>query len=261
MLTVSAQGIFVSSPDSVPEGVKVVTSAKLVGIGATQMLDTYLSPEKYSGEDLRFISHVVRQRKGSDWSRQIVWQGNVAMADNRASEGSEMAGMLTFNYGAHRNWQLLNGRLRLKAGALIDANIGFLYNTRNGNNPAQARFSVNLSPSVGASYDFRLWGKPLAVNYEASAPLIGVMFSPNYGQSYYEIFSEGNYDHNVVPTTIGSTPSLRHMLTLDFRLLHTTWRVGYLGDYWQANVNSLKYHTYTHALVVGVVKRFSIVKM
>ncbi len=260
-LTVSAQGFFVSSPDSVPDGTKTVTSAKMVGVGAAQMLDTYLSPEKYSGEDFRFISHVVRQRKGSVWSRQIVWQGNVAMADNRAYEGSEMAGMLTFDYGVHRNWQLLEGRLRLKAGALLDAGIGFLYNTRNGNNPAQARLALNLSPSVGASYSFRLCGKPLTVNYEASVPLIGVMFSPNYGQSYYEIFSEGNYDRNVVPTTIGSTPSLRQMLTLDFTLLHTTWRVGYLGDYWQAHVNSLKYHTYTHALVVGVVKRFSIVKM
>ena len=259
--TMAAQGDFVSKSDSLPDHTRMVTNAKLIGMGATNLLDTYLSPEKYNGVDLRFISHTVRERKGSDWSRQMVWQGQVAFADNRAKEGSEMAGTLNFSYGMHRQWQLMDGRLRLKAGALLDANVGFLYNTRNGNNPAQARLSLDLSPSVAAAYHFHLWGKPLMVRYEVSAPLMGVMFSPNYGQSYYEIFSEGNYDHNVVPTTIGSTPSLRHMLTLDFRLLRTTWRIGYLGDYRQANVNNLKQHTYTHSLVIGVVKRFTVVKL
>ena len=157
------------------------------------------------------------------------------------------------------------------AGGAVNTNLGFVYNTRNGNNPANARFSLDIGPAVafdlplGAPGHFRgvsispgdCAHYPAVIRYEASAPLAGLMFSPNYGQTYYEIFTQGNYDHNVVPTTIGSTPSFRQMLTVDFRLARTTWRIGYLGTIEQARVNNLKQHTYTHSLVIGFVKKFN----
>lgn len=117
---------------------------------------------------------------------------------------------------------------------------------------------MKISPSAAVKYRFRLWNTPFSARYEVSAPLFGVMFSPNYGQSYYEIFSRGDYDHNVVPTTIASTPSLRQMLTLDFTLGRTTLRIGYLGDFRQAKVNNLKYHTYSNMVLIGFVRSFKL---
>lgn len=246
--------------DTIPIG-KEITNSQMIGTGAVNILDTYLSPEKYNGTELRYISHTIRERKGRKWSRMLVHQGSMAYADNRSGNGNEIAGAYTFSYGVHYNWNLMGGQLNLKAGAQADANVGFLYNTRNSNNPAQARLSLNISPSVAATYRFRLWNRPFAVHYEASAPLFGVMFSPNYGQSYYEIFTQGNYDHNVVPTTVASTPSLRQMFTLDFTLGRTTLRTGWLGDFRQTKVNNLKYHSYSNMLVIGIVRHFSITKI
>lgn len=240
---------------------KVITNAQMISVGGTDILDTYLSPEKYTGTEVRYISHTVRERENRRWSRLLVHQGSFSAVESRSGDGNEIAGMYTFSYGAHRNWHLLGGRLSLKAGAQADVSAGFLYNTRNGNNPAQARLALNISPSAGATYRFRLFGHTSSLRYEVCTPLLGVMFSPNYGQSYYEIFTNGDYDHNVVPTTIASTPSLRQMLTLDFTLRRTTLRIGWLGDWRQAEVNNLKYHEYSNMLVIGIVRHFKITKI
>ena len=241
-------------------------NALMLGIGYTDILDTYLSPEKYRGTDLRFLSHTRREKDSTCLVHQLLHEGCIATADNRSGNGGEIGGGYTFAYSLLRKWQMPVGscHLRLLAGGTAELSVGFLYNTRGSNNPAQARLALQLKPTVAADFDFRLFRRqqrPFTLHYEASAPLCGLMFSPNYGQSYYEIFSRGNYDHNYVPTTIASTPSLRQMLTLDFRALHTTWRIGYLGDWRQASVNNLKQHTYTHALVFGIVRRFRIEKL
>ena len=143
------------------------------------------------------------------------------------------------------------GPFSLRAGVQGEFIGGFIYNTRNGNNPAQAIVSLDAGPLVHAEYSL----SKVRLSYEASCPLLGLTFSPAYGQSYYEIFERGDYDHNVVPVTIASMPSLRHTLTADIPFLGVTWRIGYLGDYRQQDVNHLKRHIYTSAFMVGIVVR------
>lgn len=237
---------------------RVITNLMMVGVGSADMLDTYLSPEKYSGTSVAFGSFTERRRPCSRWSRQIEYQADAAFGRNRADNATDMSAMMRFSYGAHRHWTWLADRLTVKAGALIDAYAGFLYNTRNGNNPAQARCGIDLTPSAEAQYAFEAWHRRSRVTLALAVPIAGVRFSPNYGQSYYEIFTQGNYDHNVVPTTFVSAPSLRTRLTVDVPLRHAAIRVGYWGEWRQASVNGLKSHHYIHSVGIGYVRRFSI---
>lgn len=237
---------------------KITTNAKMIGWGCVDMLDTYLSPERYKGWQVNYLSHTIHEREDRRISTLSVHQGSFAHADNRAGNANEMQAMYRFAYAWHYNWHFLNRHLNVKAGGMLNTHLGMLYNARNSNNPMQAEVGLNVAPSVMASYRFSIKNKPLTVRYEADAPLLGMMFSPNYGQSYYEIFSEGNYDHNVVFTHPINALSLRQMLTLDFSLYKTTFRIGYLGDYKQAHVNHLRYHTYSHVLVLGIVKKFTL---
>lgn len=237
---------------------RTVTNVQSIGFGAASLLDTYLSQENYNGWEIRYQSHTTRERSNSRWSSLIIHQGLFNESQPRSNDGRELGGLYVFNYG--RRYRLTGDQslLQVSIGGMGEVGIGFLYNTRNSNNPAQARCYLNLSPSAAASYPIRLRRMVCVARYEVSLPLLGVLFSPNYGQSYYEIFSRGNYDHNLVVTTPFNAPSLRHTLSVDIPVGRYAVRVGYLGDYQQAKVNDLKYHTYSHLFLLGLVRHFSI---
>lgn len=231
--------------------------SKMFAIGSAKVLDTYLSAEQYSGLELRFVSQLRKPIRYDSWQKIVTHQGSFCSVKNRADNHNELGGMYQFQYALHYVLRP-SEPLQFEVGGAVGAHLGFLYNTLGGNNPVQVQAALQLRPSAAASYDFPIFKRQSVLRYEVSAPLVGLMFSPNYGQSYYEIFGRGNYDRNIVPTTLASTPSLSHLLTLDFPISkkkpRTKLRVGYLGDYRQAKVNNLKFHHYSHLLVLGWTK-------
>lgn len=236
------------------------TTSYMVGAGPTRLLDTYLSQEHFGGTGFTFLSATERRRQPSArWSTLMEHQAGLATLNDRADRTMELEGSYRLFWGRLHEWRLLGDRLSLQAGGMGAATLGFVYNTTGGNNPAQARVAIQVMPTAAASYRLTAGRCRMAVRYELQLPLLGLMFSPNYGQSYYEIFSRGDYDRNIVPTTMASSPSFRQQLAVDIGVSRRlVLRVGYLGDYTQARVNQLKQHTYTHRLMVGVVKRFQI---
>lgn len=238
---------------------KIITRSQMLGIGGSNVLDTYLSEERFTGFGFSFLATVERQRPEHRWSTLMEHEANFSSNKDRSRSQHQLEGAYNFYWGKLYSWQLMDKRLTLQVGGLGNVSLGFIYNTSNGNNPAQARAHLNLMPTGVATYRFQLFHRQMAARYELALPLTGIQFSPNYGQSYYEIFNRGNYDHNVVVTTFVSAPEWRQLLTLDAELSrHITLRIGYLGNIQQSKVNNLRQHIWTHRFLIGITKRFSI---
>ena len=240
-----------SSPDA-------MTSTSLIGIGTTRILDTYITPEQFSGTGFSYLNIREHTKDNRRWCTVIEHELDISSTDDRSGNITMLEGGYNLYWGYYHKWNLLANRLHLQTGGVLNACMGFLYDMTASNNPAQARAAVNIMPSAITTYDLTLWQQLFSIRYELNLPLIGVMFSPNYGQSYYEIFSLGNYDHNIVPTTCVCAPTIRQQITLDWQASKRwTVRVGYLGNYQQAAVNNLKQHVYTHRLLIGVVRHLA----
>ena len=239
---------------------RFITRATLYGAGLTNVFDTYLSPQEYTGVDFRISRESIRM---TNWmngriSLQSFFQADLGYTHNKV-DNNAFSGLANWNYGLHYHFPITSN-FKLLAGGLADINGGFVYNLRNGNNPAQARAYINLDASGMAIWNLRIKSCPLTLRYQINLPLIGVMFMPNYGQSYYEIFTLGHWNGVINFTSLHNQPSLRQMLTVDFPVGKAKMRLAYVWDAQQAKVNEIKTHTYSHVFMVGFVKEIYLLR-
>lgn len=240
---------------------RYTTRSTMFGIGGTNRLETYLSPLEYTGPEVRFMRESIRMTRmwGGRVSTQQFYEGNFSYSKNPTKDSEYLSGDIDWRIGWHYNWTPLPA-LRLMAGLQTGLSCGFVYNTSNGNNPAQGKLSTNIAASGMAIYRFNWLRRRFSVRYQFDMPLAGLMFSPNYGQSYYEIFSLGHYDRNVCFTWPGNAPCFSQLLTVDVPIGSGTLRLGYRCDIRQSHVNNLKSHTWSNLFMVGFVKHFRLVK-
>lgn len=233
----------------------------MYGVGHANVLDTYLSPIEYTGIELRLSRENMRMTKLFDGnvSTQSFFQSHLAYTKNPTETSNTISGLANWNYGLYYQFRITEN-LKLLAGGVGDFNLGFVYNIRNSNNPSNAKAYINLAASGMAIYHFKIKRYPMVVRYQANLPLAGIMFSPHFQQSYYEIFTLGNTSGIVRFTSLHNQPSVRQMLSLDFPVSSSKLRVSYLCDIQQSEVNQIKSHMYSHAFMIGFVKMIYRVK-
>jgi len=240
-----------------PDSLRTTLRTQLFGAGRANVLDTYLSPYEYAGPSVQFLhlSERLAHWGGGHVTVEGIFQADAAYMHRAAGGGHDTwHGTLGAAVGWHYNWRPAPS-WRLAVGGLAELSAGFTYITRGGNNPAQGRAVFDCALSAVAARDFRLWGRTLTARAQLDLPLAGAMFSPDYGQSYYEIFSLGHYSRNVRFVYPGNAPSARLMATLHVPLGRSVVALGYVGDVRQSHVNHLKYHAWSHRFMVGYVRR------
>lgn len=232
-----------------------VTHATMFYGGVSSQQDTYLTPLRYTGYQLSMLHEGLRMT--SLWqgrvSGQSLVQLNFTSSSSDSGKGSYLGGQVHYDYALHYNW-LLGERWRLMVGPQLGGTLGVLYNARNSNNPAQAIANVHLNASAAAIFRFPFCRREAAVRYQTDFQLLGVMFSPNYGQSYYEIFVLQQPDHNVIATLPWKALRWRNQLTMDIPLRRSSIRYGLFLDSQSSHVNNLVHADFTAGFMVGWVR-------
>lgn len=226
------------------------------GVSFQNNLDTYQSNYNYSGYGLYFSHENFRDARTGNyrWKYQTLFNSRVAY--NLQKGNIQFAGIVGYSWSGYHPFNI-GKRLKLLAGAQIQLEGGALYNLSNSNNPVSAKLRTALAASGMAIYHLPIGRNDWIARYQIDIPLAGVMFAPEYGQSYYEI-SLGHPGKIVAFTHPFNNPSWRHMLSLDIplntRRHSSTLRLSYIADLYQSNINNIRCHMYHHAITFGFVR-------
>ncbi len=230
--------------------------------GHASSLDSYLSPITYGGVDLALgFEHL--QDCGFDprhWTRQLRVGLEYAYQENPVGNNEMHLGMADLSWALMRRWDgVFTPRLQLLLGGMTQLRGGALYAPAGSNNVVSAKVRWSVGVQGQAVARLHLGRVPLTLRYQASLPVAGVFFSPEYDESYYEIYL-GNHRNLAHAGWWGNRFDMENYLTADFHLGGTIVRLGYRNRLERSWVSHLNTHLTTHALVIGIGGNFLTVK-
>jgi hypothetical protein len=225
----------------------------MVDGGSSHLLDTYLSPLKYTGWHVGFSYERNQAMKFSPekWRQQLMLGIDYNDGSNPAKNASLLYGNLAASWSMSRLWRLPY-RLRVSVGGFVGGNLGMMYNDRNGNNPASVKADIDLGLTAALGWNFKVKKLPVNLRWQTSMPIVGAFFSPEYDELYYEI-SLGNKHglaHFAYP---GNMFRWDNLVTADLGLGTSSLRVGFRSQIYSSEVNHITTRNFSYAFVLGVV--------
>ncbi|MBD5276606.1 MAG: DUF3316 domain-containing protein [Bacteroides sp.] len=231
-----------------------VLSAYTMEVGSAHVLNTYLTPLRYSGWSAT-LNYERMQAMGFDPERWVMQLDFTAKLDGvrNPARNATMWGL-----EAELSWAMLRRHriascpaLQLYWGGFTALRGGALLLARNGNNPAQAIGAWTLGAEGAAVVNFNIRRLPVTLRYQARMPLTGIFFSPDYGELYYEIYM-GNHSGLVHGAWPGNYFRLDNLATADLRLGNTVLRLGYACDVFSSKASGIVSRNVAHRFVLGV---------
>lgn len=236
--------------DSIP---RPVTSVYRIEVGNANARSTYLSPLRYSG-NIWGVS--------GEWSKafqknpeHIVMSFAGGLNYRTMLNPAHSARMLGFD--ARFDWGMayrlrLPYNLQITGGGLFDLTGGVLYVPRNGNNPVTLPVRIGLDLDASLSWHFKIGRLPMLLTDRFHIPCLGAFFSPQYGETFYEIYI-GNYAGLAHCGWWGNNFCVDNLLSLKMDFGRTALEIGYRYDYRSYFANRLVTRTAANTFVIGVI--------
>ena len=206
---------------------RLINTSDHFGISLVELLDPYLSPLEYNGIGINY-EHT-GQKFFSTANTNLSMEGKINASAAYTTNPQQTAAMMymgaSYSWGTFYHFRPAT-RLQLLAGGTADIGIGYKYLPRNVNNPVNVDLETNLNIAGKVRYDipFRRW--PVRLNYEIEIPVLGYMFVPQMGASYYEMFELGALSNAFHVSSLHNKLASHKKLIFDFPFKHSTFRLG-----------------------------------
>lgn len=213
-----------------------IYNANITAMAGTMTLhDDYLSPLDHYGwkTQLNFDYGRPFQSFPAKWYNR--WNVGYGEVINRSGTVKLSTVSVSTAFGMGYDFHPID-RLTVTVGGVVDADFMLKFGSRNVNNPASGDGSLSLGALVQLGYAVRYNRFFMNLSYDLETPLLGAMFVPEMGESYYEMWL-GNL-HNVAHfASVHNRLAVRGAFNVDFILKHCTLRLQmqHYQAAWHAN--------------------------
>lgn len=232
--------------------VRPVRSTYAIEAGSAHLADTYLTPLHYDGWHVGIDYSRSQAMKFSPgkWTMQLRLGLGFDRTQNPVRNARMIDFMLNASWGMIRKFSVID-RLTVGVGPELGVNLGCLYLSRNGNNPASAKAAVTLDATALAAYRMTIAKLPVTFTFQPTVACLGAFFSPDYGQLYYQIYL-GERSGLAHCAWWGNYFAMDNRIGADLHFGATTLYLGYHNTILSTKVNNLVTNAFTHAFSLGV---------
>ncbi len=206
---------------------KLLSVNDMFSVSQLQVVDNYLSPSTYAGAAFGF-EHATLSLLRADkpqWLKMSSIMGSGAALYNEQRSASMLFAQGAYRWGLNYQYEIMP-QFRLLAGGFAELDFAFKNLARNVNNPVNVDLSTNVHAMAWAIYRLHVGRRVVNVNLQCNAPLLGAMFVPQQGGTYYEMFSLWNLRNTLHFSSLHNKQGASAALFVDFDLKRTSWRIG-----------------------------------
>lgn len=239
----------------------LTTSVTTYGLSVISILDPYLSPLNYSG-NLSTLNIIDKAFHYTNLNRHFLSPNNQNVSTQScynylfgATFNPTYSAMILYygqNMGRGFHYHLRPQKgMHLLVGGVMDLDFGMKLNSRNINNPVNVDLSTNLNLSAVLMYDFVLLKRPMQLQFKLENPLLGCMFVPLQGASYYEIFQLGDMSNAFHFSSLHNKQGVDETISLDVPFSRSIWRFGLNFHNLKYTANDMVFRRSEFSLMVG----------
>lgn len=235
------------------DGPRPVTGLYSFMIGSTSVNATYLTPLKYQGTQIGIFGLWGKAMPFNPEKAIMEFDANAnfcnilnpAQTARMVSLTGDFSWTMSWRHRFEKDFQFtLGGGASLMGGAY--------YLLRNSNNPVQAMANLSVLGVASISRHFKVGRLPVLVSDRVKLPVAGVFFSPEYGETYYEIYL-GNHKGLAHAGWWGNNFRLDNLLSVTLDFGRTAMTVGYMLNVTNQWANNLNTKIITNSFVIGVI--------